>query len=183
MKQYRIAEKEIGYYPMGMTKTEEGIHFSVAAKGKELRLLFFYEEENQPFCTFLFPEKNKQGEVFSATILGDDFTGIYYCYEIDGRRFSDPYGRAFTDKESWGDLEGADQISKSPAVSDSFDWGDDRRPMIPYENSVIYRIHTRGFSMHSSSGTRNKGTFHAMEEKIPYLKELGITTEIGRAHV
>lgn len=176
MKQYRIAEKEIGYYPMGMTKTEGGIHFSVAAKGKELRLLFFLEDENQPLCTFLFPEKNKRGEVFSATILGDDFTGIYYCYEIDGRLFSDPYGRAFTDKENWGDLEGTDQISKSPAVSDSFNWGDDRRPLIPYENSVIYRIHTRGFSMHSSSGTRNKGTYRAIEEKIPYLKELGITT-------
>ena len=41
MKQYRIAKRETGYYPMGMTKTGEGVHFSVAAQGKELKLLFF----------------------------------------------------------------------------------------------------------------------------------------------
>ncbi len=176
MKQYRIARRETGYYPMGMTKTAGGIHFSVTAQGVELRLLFFRDNEKEPVFTFLFPEKEKRGEVFSVTILGDDFTGISYCYEIDGKRFSDPYGRAFTDKDNWGDLEGAVVISKSPVTFDSFEWGEEKRPLIPYENSVIYRIHVRGFTMHSSSGTRYKGTFRAIEDKIPYLKELGITT-------
>lgn len=176
MKHYRIAKRETGYYPMGMTKTEEGIHFSVAAQGEELRLLFFRDNEKEPVCTFLFPEVEKRGEVFSMTILGDDFTGISYCYETHGKRFSDPYGRAFAGKDNWGDLEGAASISKSPVAFDLFDWGDEKRPLIPYENSVIYRIHVRGFTMHASSGTRNKGTFRAIEEKIPYLKELGITT-------
>ncbi|WP_349672422.1 alpha-amylase [Lacrimispora sp.] len=176
MKQYRIARRETGYYPMGMTKTGEGVHFSVAAQGTELKLLFFRNDEKEPLCTFLFPEKEKRGEVFSVTILGDDFTGISYCYEIDGKRFSDPYGRAFTDKNCWGDLERAAVLSKSPVTFKAFDWGQDKRPLIPYEDSVVYRIHVRGFTMHSSSGTRNKGTFRAIEEKIPYLKELGITT-------
>ena len=33
----------------------------------------------------------------------------------------------------------------------------------------------RGFTRHTSSGVGERGTFRALTEKIPYLKELGIT--------
>ena len=41
---------------------------------------------------------------------------------------------------------------------------------------VIYRSHPRGFTKHASSHTSDRGTFKAITEKIPYMKELGITT-------
>ena len=41
---------------------------------------------------------------------------------------------------------------------------------------VIYRLHPRGFTKHASSHTSDRGTFKAITEKIPYMKELGITT-------
>jgi glycogen operon protein len=37
-------------------------------------------------------------------------------------------------------------------------------------------MHVRGFTKHSSSGVKGKGTFAGIVEKIPYLKELGVTT-------
>lgn len=40
---------------------------------------------------------------------------------------------------------------------------------------MIYRAHVRGFTKHPSSGVSDKGTFGAVKEKIPYLKDLGIT--------
>ena len=43
---------------------------------------------------------------------------------------------------------------------------------------MIYHIHTRGFTKHASSGLEGdiRGTFKGVAEKIPYLKDLGITT-------
>lgn len=175
MEQYRIGEGDTGCYPMGMTRTKEGIHCSVAFKGRECRLLFFKEDKEEPALSFLFPEKEKKGMVFSLTILGDEFNGISYCYEVDGKRFADPYGKAFKGKETWGDFDGTSAVLKSPVEPHAFDWGEDQAPLIPYEDLILYRIHVRGFSMHSSSRTKWNGTYKAIEEKIPYLKELGIT--------
>jgi len=42
------------------------------------------------------------------------------------------------------------------------------------EDLVIYEAHVRSFTAHPSSGVKYPGTFAAMHEKIPYLKELGI---------
>ncbi len=39
---------------------------------------------------------------------------------------------------------------------------------------VIYELHVRGFTKHSSSGVEHKGTFAGLQEKIPYLKDLGV---------
>ena len=42
------------------------------------------------------------------------------------------------------------------------------------EDLTIYELHVRGFTQDSSSGVKCPGTFRGLEEKIPYLKELGI---------
>ena len=44
-------------------------------------------------------------------------------------------------------------------------------------DSIIYRLHVRGFTIAPSSGLKKKvrGTFDGVREKLPYLKELGIT--------
>jgi isoamylase len=36
-------------------------------------------------------------------------------------------------------------------------------------------MHVAGFTRHPSSGVKHPGTFSGVIEKIPYLKELGIT--------
>lgn len=40
---------------------------------------------------------------------------------------------------------------------------------------MIYEMHVRGFTKHESSGISCPGTFSGIMEKIPYLKDLGIT--------
>ena len=42
------------------------------------------------------------------------------------------------------------------------------------EDLIIYELHVRGFTKDPSSGTDCPGTFHGLQEKIPYLKKLGI---------
>src|SRR5262249_45692516 len=57
----------------------------------------------------------------------------------------------------------------------SFDWRQDGPPLTPLEDSIIYEVHVRGFTCHPSAGVSKPGTFAGLIEKIPYLKELGVT--------
>ena len=40
---------------------------------------------------------------------------------------------------------------------------------------MIYETHVRGFTIDPTSGVAHPGTFRALTEKIPYLKDLGVT--------
>jgi len=58
-----------------------------------------------------------------------------------------------------------------------YDWEGDIPLGRPAARSIIYEMHVRGFTRHPSSGVAEKtrGTYAGLIEKIPYLKELGIT--------
>ncbi len=129
-----------------------------------------------------------------------------YCmdgpyYPKSGHRFNvnilllDPYAKA-TDGEfnsstqssfgyefgsRLGDLSFNTKVNlgespKSIVINDDFDWEDDKPLMIPLNETIIYELHVRGFTKHGSSKIEYPGTYLGLIEKIPYLKELGITT-------
>jgi len=56
-----------------------------------------------------------------------------------------------------------------------YDWQGDRPLDQPMNELVIYEMHVGGFTRHPAAGVAHPGTFSAVVEKIPYLKELGIT--------
>jgi len=106
----------------------------------------------------------------------------------------DPYTRAVTGNFNWdlsdargydinsprGDLSfssinSAGGAPKCIVVDESFKWGDDRPLKIPLRDTIIYETHVRGLTCHPSSQVKHPGTFQGIIEKIPYLKELGIT--------
>ncbi|MCR5612192.1 glycogen debranching protein GlgX [Treponema sp.] len=58
---------------------------------------------------------------------------------------------------------------------DEFNWEDDKPINRPLNESVIYEVHLKGFTASSTSGVSCPGTYKGFIEKIPYLKELGIT--------
>ena len=55
--------------------------------------------------------------------------------------------------------------------------GEFARPRHPWHEIVIYELHVKGFTARANSGvtTEKRGTFLGLIEKIPYLKELGVT--------
>lgn len=175
MEDYKIAEHDNRNYSMGLTAIHGGVHFCVAAEGEELKLLLFQMGEKEPKAVLPFPEKLRRGDVWEMTVLGEDFSGLEYCFQMDGDMFGDPYGRQFCGREVWGDLGAAKQPLRTPVVIPDFDWEGDMPLLIPYEDTIIYRLHVRGFTKHSSSKTADRGTFKAIVSKIPYLKDLGVT--------
>ena len=59
----------------------------------------------------------------------------------------------------------------------TYDWEGDAPLKTPSSQTIVYEMHVRGFTCHPSSGVAEKkrGTFAGVVEKIPYLKELGVT--------
>ena len=118
-----------------------------------------------------------------------------------GHRFNvnrlllDPYARAVTDLSSWDMNACADNRNKDPvkAAADSFeyniatqprcividnkfDWQGDLPLNYPLRFSVLYETHVRGLTKSPSSQVQHPGTYRGVIEKIPYLKDLGITS-------
>ena len=121
----------------------------------------------------------------------------------DGTRFNvvktliDPYAPAISGDFYWqsGDALGydnsdptdegrhltpskVDNVSGAPrciAYRSDFDWENDQHPDIPIEESIIYEVNVRGFTRHHSSESDLAGTYRGFIEKIPHLKELGVT--------
>jgi isoamylase len=58
---------------------------------------------------------------------------------------------------------------------DLFNWEMDLPPKHSASDTVIYETHVRGFTIHNSSNAERPGTFAGLTEKIPYLKDLGVT--------
>ena len=105
-------------------------------------------------------------------------SGIYldrylYCYEADGRKIIDPYAKTITGCEVFGKDENKQHLSR--VCLSKYDWEDDTAPEIPYHDSVFYKCSVRGLTASKTSKVRHKGTFSGVVEKLPYLKELGIT--------
>src|SRR5262249_4441104 len=59
----------------------------------------------------------------------------------------------------------------------AYDWEGDLPLNTPSSRTVIYEMHVRGFTRHPSSGVSDdkRGTYAGLIEKIPYLRDLGVT--------
>jgi isoamylase len=69
-------------------------------------------------------------------------------------------------------------IPKSVVVDDRFDWEGDRRPRTPFEETVIYETHVKGFTMrHPDVREDLRGTYAGLADPaaIGYLRDLGVT--------
>jgi glycogen operon protein len=101
---------------------------------------------------------------------------------VRGHRFDktkvlmDPYAKVIDGRNVWGVPPDWNNIYQHRArpVLDDFDWEHDTPLETPIEDLVIYEMHVRSFTKHSSSGAKSPGTFAGLTEKIDYLKALGI---------
>lgn len=192
MKQFRVVAETDRNYPMGLTIDGKRLHASVKWPGSACSLVLM-EEAGEPALFEMSPEL-RQGDVWNLTLETDrQIKGCFvYGFQTEQGWLPDPYGKVFRGREIWGaetgsgvDLEtdsrtlpetGFKRKLEAVAEQSVFDWGEDKRPQIPYEDCVIYKAHVRGFTKHPSSRVRDRGTFRAVMEKIPYMKELGVTT-------
>lgn len=180
MKKDYIAEADKSrIYPPGVVPNGDGFDVCFISEAENCGLLLFKKGCRKPAARIPFPQEGRMGNVHFMTVRGE-LEGLEYAFEENGKEAADPFGRQFAGCERWGSKERAVRGIHTlfPEKNTDFDWEDDCPPAVPAQDCIIYKVHPRGFTKHTSSGLspEKRGTFEGVIEKIPYLKELGITT-------
>ncbi|MCP2335398.1 glycogen debranching protein GlgX [Actinomadura rupiterrae] len=88
------------------------------------------------------------------------------------------FGYTFGDPWSRNEADSAPHMPRSVVVSPYFDWGDDRPPRTPYDETVIYEAHVKGLTIgHPQIPPEIRGTYAGLGHPamIEHLAKLGVT--------
>ncbi|WP_009631313.1 glycogen debranching protein GlgX [Synechocystis sp. PCC 7509] len=176
--------------PFGATLLPGGVNFSIYSRhAKSCTLVLFKKHALEPLVEIPFPDAFRIGNVFSMIVFDLNYEDIEYGYRMDGifdppagywfdstKILMDPYAKLIGGRDVWGNTpDWNDKYQHRARLAfDDFDWEDDRPLEIEPEDQIIYEAHVRSFTRHPSSGVKHPGTYAAIREKIPYLKELGV---------
>jgi len=194
-------------YPLGATWDGQGVNFALFsehaarvelclfdARGRrEIERVTLREHTDQVWHGYL-PEA-RPGQLYGYRVHGP------YRPE-EGHRFNsnklllDPYAKATAGDIRWSDAHfgyrigharedlsfdrrnSAPGMIKSRVIDPAFTWADDRPPAVPWEETVIYELHVRGFTMrHPDVAPHLRGTYSALatEPVLEHLRRLGVT--------
>jgi isoamylase len=170
-------------FPPGASWTAEGINFSVFSRSANRVDLLLYDaadgaEPSQIIA--LDPDTNRSNFFWHVFVEGLQ-AGSHYTWRIDGgKELVDPWARAVTDsvwvrRQATEALDGGHNSIRGVVTTDG-ELVPQKSLILPdLEGAVIYELHVGGFTLHPSSGVPHPGKFLGLIDKIPYLKELGIT--------
>lgn len=145
------------------------------------------------------------GTYYGLRVWGPNFTphtewrpGTEFGFKSDvdkaGNRFnpnkllSDPYSRAISHDPEMMDKKyisgaGFRQIDSGAIApksivydADSYKGPQDRRVSVPWQDTVVYEVHVKGYTADKSAGVQNPGTYKGFTERLDHLKDLGITS-------
>jgi glycogen operon protein len=168
-------KRQPSLYPLGVYATQEGISASFCSRQADCGIILYDKKSGKRLKKIPFSPNNRIGDVNYLELTGIDPAQISYLfYEGDSTK-TDPFARAFIGRKAYGHKQEEDAI-RACIPEENFDWEGDVPPRIPYEDCIGYLLHVRGFTKHKSSGVSHRGTFLGLSEKLPYLKELGVTT-------
>jgi len=136
--------------------------------------------------------------IYPGQLYGFRFSGLYAPHE--GHRFNpaklvvDPYATAIAlvpgcdflpalgydssspQKDmSYSEVDDAATAPKCVVTHAHFDWQCDQPLRHSWESTVIYELHVRGYTVHPSAAVSAPGTYRGLIERIPHLKDLGVT--------
>ena len=195
-------------YPLGATWDGKGVNFALFSENAEKVELCLFSSSDAPqeYCRVLLSEQSNHvwhvylPEARAGWLYGYRVHGPYAPGE--GLRFNpykvllDPYARGVARRVQWDDamfsyplgnpredlqVDATDNAPYAPlgvVVDPSYQWGDDRSPRIPWEETIIYEVHVKGFTAsHPDIPANLRGTYAglASEPVVDYLLSLGVT--------
>jgi len=186
-------------FPLGATVCPGGVNFSLFSKSARTveLLLFDRTDDEKPVRTIRLDPKVNKTYHYWHVFVPDILEGQIYGYSAEGpfepahgMRFDphqvllDPYGKAVVTPQAYnrslasepGDTS-ASSMKSVVADTSAYDWEGDAPLKRPFARVIIYEMHVRGFTAHPNSGVspEKRGTYAGLIDKIPYLKDLGIT--------
>jgi|HigsolmetaAR205D_1030408.scaffolds.fasta_scaffold00075_8 glycogen debranching enzyme GlgX len=195
-------------HPRGATWDGKGVNFSLfSANATKVELCLFDARGEKEIERIELPEYTDEiwhGYVTGlgpGTVYGYRVHGPYEPEQ--GHRFNpnklllDPYARELIGELRWDpacfgytigspdedlsfdERDSAPFVPKCVVVDPSFDWKQNAKPLVPWDRTIIYETHVRGYTkLHPAVPERLRGTFAglAVSEVVQYIKSLGVTT-------
>jgi glycogen operon protein len=195
-------------YPLGATWDGAGVNFALfSANAEKVELCVFDARGRRELARI--PLREYTDEVWHGylpdarpgMLYGYRVYGPYDPSR--GHRFNnhklllDPYAKALTGRVTWSDAnygyrirsaqadlsfdrrDNASGMPKCVVVESAFTWGNDKRPNVPWTETIFYEMHVKGFTaQHPGVQPALRGTFGALSTPavISYLHDLGVTT-------
>ncbi|MDB5597183.1 MAG: glycogen debranching enzyme GlgX [Hyphomicrobiales bacterium] len=194
-------------FPLGATWDGIGVNFALfSAHATKVELCLFDIEGQREIERIELPEYTDEvwhgylEDARPGTVYGYRVHGPYAPAE--GHRFNhnkllmDPYAKQLVGEVTWdpalfgytigspdGDLsfderDSAAFVPKCRVIDPAFTWGRDRRPQTPWDQTILYEAHLRGFTqMHPDVPEADRGTFSGLMTGavVDHLRRLGIT--------
>src|SRR5262245_9987052 len=195
-------------YPLGATWDGRGGNFALfSAHAERVDLSIFDRSGRREIERVTLPEYTDQvwhgylPDVRPGTLYG---YRVYGAYDPGrGHRFNhhklllDPYAKALYGQLKWSDShfgyrvgspradlsfdrrDNAGGMPKCVLIDPAFSWGDDKCPATPMEETILYELHIRGFTMgRADLPVPLRGTFSALAtpQIIEHLRGLGVTS-------
>ena len=190
-------------FPLGATVTGEGTNFAVTSGSADGILLCLFDKNG---AETRIPVTDCDGGVWHVFVPGVG-SGQAYGYRATGpwdparglrcnpaKLLLDPYARALTGTVSFGpellghsvtdpdapsDADSAASVPRGLVVAgDPFRWRNGAHPGRPYQDTIIYEVHVKGFTMrHPGIPPELRGTYAGLghQAAIQHLTDLGVT--------
>ena len=193
-------------FPQGSTWTGLGVNFALfSANATKVELCLFDDSGETELGRVALPEYTN--EIWHG-FLPDARPGTVYGYRVhgpyepeNGHRFNpnklvlDPYAKAVVGQITWApelfsyvmgeedttydERDSAKFMPKSRVIDPAFTWGEDRAPRVPWDQTVLYETHVKGFTkLHPAVPEELRGTFRGLANRdvVRYIKSLGVTS-------
>ena len=195
-------------FPLGATWDGLGVNFALfSAHATKVELCLFDEDGEAEIERIELPEYTDEvwhgylPDARPGLIYGYRVHGPYE--PAVGHRFNpnklllDPYAKQIIGELSWNpalfgyrlgsadadlsfdERDSAPFMPRCRVIDPAFTWGNDSRPRIAWDRTIIYETHLRGFTMlHPAVPPMLRGSFAGLAEEdvIAYIKGLGVTT-------
>ncbi|CAM2145297.1 Glycogen operon protein GlgX homolog [Pararobbsia alpina] len=195
-------------FPLGATWDGKGVNFALfSANATKVELCLFDKNGRTETDRIELPEFTDEvwhgyiHDLAPGTVYGYRVHGPYEPNA--GHRFNpnklllDPYAKAHVGTLKWhpsvfgytighkqGDLsfdkrDSARNVPKCKVVDTTFTWEHPSRVRVPWDRTIIYETHVRGYTKrHPQVPLKLRGTFAGLASRpvIDYIKGLGVTT-------
>jgi isoamylase len=194
-------------HPLGATWDGRGTNFALfSANAEKVELCLFDRQGRREVERVILPERTEDvwhgylNDVVPGQLYG---YRVYGSYEPErGLRFNpnklliDPYAKWIAGRVVWSDAhfayragspradlsfdrrDNARGMPKAVVIDESFTWGEERRPVIPWEDTIVYEAHVKGLTQQREDVPPGwRGTFRGLSAPcvIDHLKRLGVT--------
>lgn len=189
-------------YPLGATYDGNGTNFALYSEVADSVTLCLFDEDGNEEQVKLTEVDGYVWHCYLPQVL----PGQKYGFRVDGpndpangnrcnpnKLLLDPYAKAvageidwdqslfgynFGDEHSRNDEDSAAHMMMGVVINPFFDWDGDRKPKVPYHQSVIYEAHVKGLTqLHPDVPEEQRGTYAGVAHPsvIAHLQKLGIT--------